>query len=169
MSGPVEIAIEQIFGPTLEDRIFDVNERAALDVLGDSGDVRVAWLFSDLLRFVFGEDTRPRVISNGLKVAELSLQPQDDWQRYTDHLIAWDVPAPPGYLAAKKRLYTLVEPAWEPLFDETSEVDWRYVSWGGVLIDDRRFADTEPCAAGCIPAADNPATTDAGRWRLVSR
>jgi hypothetical protein len=166
LSDRVEIAIEQIFGPTLDDRIFDVNERAALDVLGNSGDVRVAWLFSDLLRFVFGEDTRPRVIRNGLKVAELSLQPQDDWQRYTDHLIAWDVPAPPGYLEAKKRLYTLVEPAWEPLFDETSEVDWRYVTWGGVLIDDRAFGDTERCSASCIPAADNPATTEAsgGDW-----
>jgi hypothetical protein len=76
------------------------------------------------------------------------------------------VPAPPGYVTAKKRLFTLVEPGWEPLFDETDRVDWRHVSWGGVLIDDRPFGDTEPCPRSCIPAADDPATTDAagGDW-----
>jgi hypothetical protein len=171
LSDQVEVAIDQIFGPTLDDRIFDVDERAALDVLGNSGDVRVAWLLSDLLRFVVGEDTRPRVISNALEVTQLSLQPQDDWQRFTDHLIAWDVPAPPGYLAAKKRLYTLVEPAWEPLFDETSDLDWRYVTWGGVLIDDRPFGDAERCSDSCIPAADNPETTEAagGDWHPDER
>ncbi|MFW2380373.1 MAG: DUF3179 domain-containing (seleno)protein [Acidimicrobiales bacterium] len=166
LSEPVEAALEQLFGPTLDDRFFDVDEREALDVLGESEDVRLGWVFSDLLRFVFGEDTRPRVVSNALQVADLSLQPQDDWQRYTDHLIAWDVPAPPVYFEVKKRLYTLVEPRWEPLFDETGEVDWRYVSWGGVLIDDRPFGDTEPCPASCIPAADNPTVTDTagGAW-----
>ncbi|NRA99776.1 MAG: DUF3179 domain-containing protein, partial [Rhodobacteraceae bacterium] len=36
------------------------------------------------------------------------------------------------------------------------DIDWRMVSWGGVLIDDRPFDTTDdPC--NCIPAADNPA------------
>ncbi len=166
LSGEVEAAIEQLFGPTLEDRIFLADEWEAMDILGESGDVRLGWLFSDLLRVVFSDDTRPRLIRNALQVAQLSLQPQDDWQRYTDHLIAWDVPAPPGYLDAKKRLFTLIEPKWEPLFDPTGDVDWRHVSWGGVLIDDRPFGDTERCERSCIPAADNPTTTDAagGDW-----
>ena len=166
LSDEVLAAIEQIYGPTLEDRIFDVDERQALDVLGSSGDVRVGWMFSDLLRFIFGEDTRPRVASNANKVAGLELIPQGDWQQYTNHLIAWDVPAPPGYFESKKRLFILVEPNWEPLFDETSDVDWRHISWGGLFIDARPFGHTARCARGCIPAADNPATTDAagGAW-----
>ena len=169
-SGPLDddvaAAVDQIFGPTLEDRIFDVDERQALDVLGESADVRVAWLFSDLLRFVVGEDTRPRVLSNALAVTGLNLQPQDDWQLFTDHLIAWDIPAPPGYFEAKKSLFTLVDPRWEPLFDGDGEVDWRYVTWGGVLIDDRSFGDPDRCEVSCIPAADDPPTTDAagGSW-----
>ncbi len=169
-SGPMDAevvsAIQQIFGPSLEDRIFDVEDRQALDVLGRSGDVRVAWLFSDLLRFVVGEDTRPRVLSNALMVTQLDLQPQDDWQLFTDHLIAWDIPAPPDYLEAKKALFTLVDPRWEPLFDSDGEVDWRHVSWGGVLIDDRPFGDPHRCEVSCIPAADDPPTTDAagGSW-----
>lgn len=166
LSDEVVAAIEQIYGPTLDDRIFDINERQALDVLGESGDVRLGWMFSDLLRFIFGEDTRPRVASNANKVAGLELIPRDDWQQYTNRLIAWDVPEPPGYFESKKRLFTLVEPNWEPLFDETSDVDWRLISWGGVFIDARPFGDTERCPGGCIPAADNPATTDAagGDW-----
>ncbi len=106
------------------------------------------------------------VASNANKVAGLELIPRDDWQQYTNRLIAWDVPAPPGYFKSKKRLFTLVEPNWEPLFDETSNVDWRFVSWGGVFIDARPFGDTERCPGGCIPAADNPETTDAagGDW-----
>ena len=35
-------------------------------------------------------------------------------------------------------LFTLVEPEWAPFFaDPNADVDWRVVSWGGVLIDDR--------------------------------
>jgi hypothetical protein len=45
-------------------------------------------------------------------------------------------------------------PGWDALFVE-GDIDWRHVSWGGVLIDDRPYDRTdEPC--NCIPAADNP-------------
>ena len=40
------------------------------------------------------------------------------------------------------------------------EIDWRHVSWGGVLIDDRPFGKTDQ-ACNCIPAADNPPVTSA--------
>ncbi|MCI0635881.1 MAG: DUF3179 domain-containing protein, partial [Actinobacteria bacterium] len=48
----------------------------------------------------------------------------------------------------------------------TSEIDWRLVAWGGVLIDDRRLGDPNPCFRGCIPALDDPALTSAadGDW-----
>jgi len=50
----------------------------------------------------------------------------------TDHLIAWDLPAPPGYQGMKRRLFLLIEPGWEPFFnDEDAAIDWRWVSWGG--------------------------------------
>jgi hypothetical protein len=72
----------------------------------------------------------------------------------TDYLIAWDIPAPPGYLDVKRTIFTAIVPGWERIFVE-GDIDWRLVSWGGVLIDDRPFDTTdEPC--NCIPAADNP-------------
>ena len=50
-------------------------------------------------------------------------------------------------------------PEWDKLFVE-GNIDWRLVSWGGVLIDDRAYDTTdEPC--NCIPAADNPEVTNA--------
>lgn len=40
------------------------------------------------------------------------------------------------------------------------DIDWRHVSWGGVLIDDRAFGQTHaPC--NCIPAVDNPTVSSA--------
>ena len=85
----------------------------------------------------------------------------------TDHLIAWDLPAPPGYRELKGRLFLAVEPGWAPFFaDADAEIDWRLVSWGGVLIDDRREGDPEQCPRGCIPALDDPVLTSAaaGDW-----
>ena len=65
-------------------------------------------------------------------------------------------------------MFTLIEPAWEPFFADTNSlIDWRWVGWGGVLIDDRiDTKGSERCPRGCIPALDDPAVTDAagGAW-----
>ena len=44
-------------------------------------------------------------------------------------------------------------------------IDWRHVSWGGVLIDDRKY-DTTDKECNCIPAADNPKVSSAkeAKW-----
>ena len=88
----------------------------------------------------------------------------DRWSKLTEHLIAWDIPAPPNYLKYKRQLFTTVLPKWGELFSE-GDIDWRHVTWGGVRIDDREFDKTdEPC--NCIPAADNPEVTNAkdAKW-----
>ena len=147
-------------------------EGAEVARLGESGDARLAWILSDLLRFV-----RPGDIFNGavsafeeLTGASLTNDPvaiRSPWQSMTDHLIAWDLPAFDGYANYKGRLFTLIEPGWQPFFEDAdSDIDWRLVSWGGVLIDDREFGDPRPCPQGCIPALDDPGVTDAegGSW-----
>lgn len=54
------------------------------------------------------------------------------WQSVTNHLIAWDLPAPPGYRSVNAALFLLVEPRWEPFFaDVDADIDWRLVSWAG--------------------------------------
>ena len=168
MTGPLAdeaiAAIDSIWSNL--QRVPDPVDMAAL---GDSGDIRIGWLISDLLRFFQGSQAGNAsfdafVAMTGIEPERSSLR---QWIIVTDYLIAWDVPAPPGYLDYKRRLYTLVEPDWQPFFDdEDADVDWRLVSWGGVLIDDRPLGDTLPCLDGCIPALDDPPVTDAagGDW-----
>ncbi len=140
----------------------------ALARLGQSGDARVAWLLADLLRFfqqgeVFEVSVESFEALTGTDVAGGFV-----WGVVTDRLIAWDLPAPPGYVGWKRVPFEIIEPSWEPFFgDPGSVVDWRHLSWGGVLIDDRPpDAVTAPCPEGCIPALDDPAVTDAagGDW-----
>jgi len=140
--------------------------------LGRSGDPRLAWLLVDLLRFIqFGD------VHDALVAATYSLTGIDEgadpianlnpWQSFTDHLIAWDLPAHPGYVDYKSRLFTVIEPGWQPFFDdEDATIDWRLTSWGGVLMDDRELGDSGRCPGGCIPALDDPSVTDAagGEW-----
>ncbi len=140
----------------------------AITRLGESGDPRVAWLFSDLLRFAqrghIGDTTTAafETLTGAEVTAELP------WQQVTDWLIAWDLPAPPDYVDWKRRLFEFVEPAWAAFFDDAdADIDWRWVSWGGVLIDDRPIdAVRRPCPEGCIPALNDPAVTEAagGDW-----
>ncbi len=36
------------------------------------------------------------------------------WRSVTDHLIAWDLPAPPDYREHKSELFLVLEPRWGP-------------------------------------------------------
>lgn len=144
----------------------------ALEVVAGSRDPRLAWVVADLLRFVRGGREEDALI--GAFAGLTGIDPGDDggfrespWRSVTNQLITWDLPAPPGYRQLKGRLFTQVEPGWRPFFvDADADIDWRIVSWGGVLIDDRPLGDKRPCARGCIPALDDPLLTDAagGGW-----
>ena len=145
---------------------------AELDRFVEDGDARLAWLVSDLLRFAApGRDTDALVAAfEHLTGTDPRSDPDfadGPWRSITNHLIAWDLPPPPGYRQLKAELFLIVEPGWEPFFaDAASDIDWRLVSWGGVQIDDRPLGDTHPCPRGCIPALDDPALTpaDEGDW-----
>lgn len=136
----------------------------ALARIGSAGDPRLAWLMSDLLRFFqFGPVAEAAEAAferlTGSDVADDAFA----WVEVTDRLIAWDLPAPPDYVDWKRRLFEAIEPGWSPFFDDAdSDVDWRWLSWGGVLIDARPLGTVESCSRGCIPALDDPATTNAG-------
>ena len=136
---------------------------ALIDDVAAVGDARHAWLLADLLRFA-----RPGVESDalvegftaltGVDITESVPDGRSPWNAITNHLIAWDTPAPPEYQRQKGELFTFVEPGWEPFFADTdADIDWRWVSWGGVFIDDRPLGDTGRCGGrGCIPALDDP-------------
>jgi hypothetical protein len=165
LAADTETALDRL----LDGAIAGTLDRDALDSLAASGDPRLAWIVSDLLRFIQGPDEESDLLAafNELVGREVGEGPgfeQGAWVGVTDHLIAWDTPAPPGYRDRKAKLFLALEPAWEPFFaDADSDIDWRLVSWGGVLIDDRPPGDDDPCPRGCIPALDDPALVPASR------
>lgn len=144
----------------------------AVERLAASGDARLAWLLSDLLRFLPPESSGEAQVLAAYErltgVDPRRATPRENaWLSLTDDLIARDLQAPPGYRELKWELFGAIEPAWEPFFsDPDAELDWRLVTWGGVLIDDRPAGSREPCENGCIPALDDPLFTEAsaGSW-----
>jgi hypothetical protein len=170
-TGALETTARQALDDLWESLTTSVDNRAILAV-GDSGDVRLTWLLADVLRFVRNATTRRAIVTawSTLTGVDLSADPvieQSEWQSMTDHLIAWDLPTHPEYRDFKGRLFTIIEPAWQPFFDDAdATIDWRLTSWGGVLIDDRQLGDRQPCTRGCIPALDDPDVTSAeeGSW-----
>jgi len=147
-------------------------DAGALDVVASSGDPRLAWLLSDYLRFTRFEPSSEALVSafEELTGADPRADPSfrdSPWLSVTNHLIAWDLPAPPGYRERKGELFVKIETGWMPFFaDADAEIDWRLVSWGGVPIDDRNLGDPDPCPRGCIPALDDPklTPTSEGDW-----
>jgi len=156
---------QALFGvvPALRERRFP---SAAVKSIGASGDARWGWYLYDLLRLA-GRDTIGEIVSAFEQLTGSALPPEP-FTAMGDRLLAWDLPAPPGYREAKRDLFLLIEPKWEPFFaDTTSAIDWRQVGWGGVFIDDRLDATRgEGCPRGCIPALDQPKVTPAskGGW-----
>lgn len=133
--------------------------------LGGAEDPRLLWYLSDLLRF----SPAPTARAIYDVVTELTgvVLPRVRSSELRDHLFAWDLPVYPGYVSDKQNLYLLIEPRWEPFFTaEESVIDWRYVEWGGVLIDDRVDGSPGVPCERCIPALDDPPLTDAagGAW-----
>ncbi|MDA3040725.1 MAG: DUF3179 domain-containing (seleno)protein, partial [Actinomycetota bacterium] len=132
-------------------------------------DARHAWLLSDLLRFA-GTDFAALLDGfaqlTGVEIGDIP-EGSSPWNAATNRLIAWDLPAPPDYRELKGALYALVDERWAPFFDDAdATIDWRWLSWGGVLIDDRPLGATQPCARGCIPSLDDPVLVSAaeGDW-----
>ncbi|MCP4821775.1 MAG: DUF3179 domain-containing protein [Shimia sp.] len=160
VSETVRAALEIAFVESVAQGRWGEEEQRALQVVAASGDPRLAWYISDLMRFVTNRQLNAQLVGAAQEVLAADFEDQDHWGGVTDHLIAWDIPAPPDYLRIKRAIFTGFIPGWEEIFVD-GDVDWRLVSWGGVLIDNRPFDTTdEPC--NCIPAADNPEVTSAG-------
>lgn len=154
LSAEMQAAV-QAFLDSVAQSTWGAEQTRALIAMSGSGDPRLAWILSDLMRFAPGTE-----LNAALSHAAFTLLGKDEapaerhWGVVTDHLIAWDIPAPPDYLRAKRAIFTGIVPGWEKIF-VPGTIDWRLVSWGGVLIDDRPYGKTDTLC-NCIPAADNP-------------
>jgi len=130
------------------------DQTLALEEIANSKDPRYVWIISDLMRFSSGHQLDMELRDAASKLLQKKIPIENQWGVVTDHLIAWNIPAPPNYLEAKRTIFTTIIPGWDKIFVE-GEIDWRHVSWGGVVIDDRKY-DTTDERCNCIPAADNP-------------
>lgn len=167
-SGPLSPALQEavrtVFVDSLAQSVWGPDQVIALDEIAASGDPRLVWAISDMMRFTWRAAFDDALAGAAASLLEIDFDTPMRWAEITDHLIAWDIPSYPGYLEAKRAIFTNFVPGWERLFVE-GDIDWRLVSWGGVPIDDRAYDTTDtPC--NCIPAADNPevSSAEAATW-----
>lgn len=152
-------AVATVFVESVKNSAWGPDQNAALQTIADSEDARLVWLISDMMRFIRSPGIVVSLSDAVTALIGITFENGNYWGKTTDHLIAWNVPEPPDYLQTKRALFTSFIPGWENIFVE-GNIDWRHVSWGGVLIDNRPYDKTdEEC--NCIPAADNPAVTPA--------
>lgn len=157
-------AVELALVESVSSATWGRDQQIALAAIVDSGDVRLAWPISDLMRFIRDPRFSAEMGEAASALLGITFKNSNYWGVTTDHLIAWRIPAPPDYLRIKRAIFTSMVPGWDKLFVD-GDIDWRHVSWGGVLIDDRRY-DTTDEKCNCIPAADNPPVSSAqeAKW-----
>lgn len=154
VSPELEAALRTLFIDFFDTRRWGSDEVEALEQVVEAGDPRAAWVITDMMRFTLNAFFHRDLAEAAASLLDIELETNTFWGELTDHLIAWDIPAIPGYLEYKRAVFTSIVPGWEDLMIE-GDIDWRLVSWGGVLIDSRPHdATDDPCR--CIPAADNP-------------
>lgn len=163
--GPLEATTAEGLDDLLTGVFTEDFDASHLVTVVEGGDPRAAWVVADLLRFYQGGPIRDELIYAFTQLTGADYVPGGvDFVWASNNLIAWDLPAWDGYADAKQLMFGTFDERWLPFFDNDETMDWRLVSWGGVLIDDRPLDGIGPC--NCIPSLDNPPTTDAagGDW-----
>ena len=159
LSPAIQFAARVAFVDSTALSVWDKNQELAVAAIGRSGDPRLAWIISDMLRFAAGQQPQQALTLAASGLLGKTFDVNNAWRDITNHLLAWNIPAPPDYLNYKRAIFTLNVPGWDELFVE-GDIDWRLVSWGGVLIDNRAYDKTDD-GCNCIPAADNPEVSSA--------
>lgn len=98
LSNELTAALQTAFVDSLAQSSWAEAQTTALAKIVQSGDPRLAWLISDMMRFV--SSGRLNTTLSGAAADLLGIDPpaQNAWDVITNHLIAWDIAAPPDYL-----------------------------------------------------------------------
>ena len=159
LASNIEQALDKLVAHNLDQTTWQSNSSDLIDVLVKAKDPRVAWIIVDMMRFTWRPDLREALSSLAVQLLDIDLDGFNHRIEFTNYLLAWDMPAYPGYLKHKRAIFTNFNEGWDKIFVE-GDIDWQMVAWGGVDIDARAYDTTvEPC--NCIPAADNPAVDKA--------
>tara|TARA_R110002110_G_scaffold414147_2_gene643357 strand:- start:75270 stop:76661 length:1392 start_codon:yes stop_codon:yes gene_type:complete len=159
LSEQLQSAVTVAFVDSMAQSNWQEEQTIALGEIVEAKDPRIAWIIADMMRFITSRRFNTELADAASALLGIDPPRKDHWGVITDHLIAWDIPEPPDYLPVKRAIFTSLVPGWDRIFVE-GDIDWRHVSWGGVLIDDRAY-DTTDKRCNCIPAADNPEVSSA--------
>lgn len=155
----VQTALDRVWADYPDFRSID------MEAIGSSGDARLAWLLTDVLRFIGVGEPADATRAALAELTGIEVLTATGWVAVVDHLIAWDTPAPPDYVGYKRRIYAATDERFAEFFTTDGDLDYRWITWGGVFIDDRPPNGDVPCQ-GCIPGIDDPQVTGAseGDW-----
>jgi len=159
ISQDTQAALNLLVRISLDQSSWTPNQTEAFDDIALSQDPRVVWIITDMMRFAWRPEFGVALSKTATAILGIELESRRHQPEIIDHLIAWKVPAYPGYLDHKRAVYTNYLEGMDALFVE-GDIDWRLVGWGGVNIDDRPFGTTDDFC-NCIPAADNPQVSSA--------
>ncbi len=159
LSEDLQRAVRETFEASVQQRIWGRDQDIGLATIVESGDPRLVWLIRDLMRFTWQPDLDNKLATAAADLLQIEYATHERRDTISNTLIAWDVPAYPGYIETKRIIFNAYVPGWENIFIE-GDIDWRLVNWGGVMIDDRPF-EGEVGNCRCIPAADNPEVASA--------
>ncbi|MCP4224087.1 MAG: DUF3179 domain-containing protein [Actinomycetia bacterium] len=138
---------------------------AAFDAIARHDDIRLAWIVADMGQFVFRGEAFESLVRAANALTGGDYTGRTVWKGMSDQLIADDIPQPPGYVEWKRELLITVDVTWVHFFnDPDADIDWRLITFGGVLADNRPMGSTESCA--CIAGLDDPPSIPAadGDW-----
>lgn len=162
---PIAIeALEEVLAVAVNQSNWSASDTAAFDTLGQASDPRMVWILTDMQRFAWRSEFRAALTRVAASILDTSFDSGRQREEIINKMIAWDMPAYPGYLAHKRKVFTNYIPGWEKIFVE-GDIDWHLVDWGGVNIDARPYDKTDD-VCHCIPAIDNPrvSTADEATW-----
>ena len=100
-TGPLDPAVAKAVDRLLPQARVGVFDLGLFETIAESGDARLAWLVADLLRFYQSSRVEEAALVAAFERLT-GVDPRNDpffeagsWRTVTDHLIAWDTPAPP--------------------------------------------------------------------------
>jgi hypothetical protein len=118
LSGQVRDAVRIVFMDAAAQSDWDARHKAALELIASSADPRLAWTISDMMRFSWRKSFDDDLASAAARLLRIEIKTPRRWAEITDHLMAWDVPAYPGYLDTKRAIFTGFVPGWDRIFVE---------------------------------------------------
>ncbi|MEP4194316.1 MAG: DUF3179 domain-containing (seleno)protein [Aliishimia sp.] len=152
-------ALEEVLTIAVNQSEWSPLNTAALDIIAQARDPRLVWVLTDMQRFAWRPEFRAALTRVAATILDTSFDSGRQRAEIINKMIAWDMPAYPGYLAHKRSVFTNYIPGWEDIFVE-GDIAWQSVDWGGVNIDARPY-DTTDEVCDCIPAVDNPEVSTA--------